>query len=153
MPVKRFKSIEELEYAWEEYKAWCDNQLVLKHDFSSKNSEFVSKELRYSITYTIEGFCVYIGISRASFYTSYATKKRYSDTVTRMKEECEIDARRKFETGMIPTQLAGLWMSNHGYSTKEKTIVASDQASNILDALNGQAQTVFNDPKDDDENE
>ena len=38
--------------------------------------------------------------------------------VTRMKEECEVDARSKFELGIIPTQLAGLWMSHYGYTTK-----------------------------------
>lgn len=140
---QRFTTIKALEEAWEEYKSWCDNQSVLTHDFSAKNSEFVSKELKKSITYTIEGFCAYIKISRSAFYSTYANKKKYSDTVTRMREECEIDARRKFELEMIPTQLAGLWMSNHGYSTKEKTIIASDNASNIIDALKGKAETLF----------
>ena len=35
-----------------------------------------------------------------------------------MREECEVDARTKFEIGAIPSQLAGLWMSNYGYTTK-----------------------------------
>ena len=38
--------------------------------------------------------------------------------VTRMKEECEVDAREKFELQVIPSQLAGLWMSKYGYTTK-----------------------------------
>ena len=42
----RFSSPEELQEKWEMYKEDCDNQMVLTHDFSSKNSEFVSKELR-----------------------------------------------------------------------------------------------------------
>jgi hypothetical protein len=92
--------------------------MVLTHDFSSKNSEFVSKELKRSVTYTIEGFCVFAKISRAQFYETYADKQPYADTVTRMKEECEIDARKKFELQVIPSQLAGLWMSNYGYTTK-----------------------------------
>lgn len=116
--ARKFKSARELETAWEEYKNDCDNQMVLTHDFSSKNSEFVSKELKRSVTYTIEGFCVYVGISRASFYAYYADDERYADTVTRMREECEVDARKKFELQVIPSQLAGLWMSNYGYSTK-----------------------------------
>lgn len=115
---RRFKSVKALEEAWEAYKAYCDNQMVLTHDFSSKNSEFVSKELKRSITYTIEGFCVHAKISRSSFYEIYEEDERFSDTVTRMKEECEVDARSKFELGVIPSQLAGLWMSNYGYSTK-----------------------------------
>lgn len=120
---RKFKSVKQLEETWEAYKNDCDNQMVLTHDFSSKNSEFVSKELKRSITYTIEGFCVFAGISRGQFYETYADKKPYADTVTRMKEECEVDARKKFELQVIPSQLAGLWMSNYGYTTKTDTNV------------------------------
>lgn len=120
---RKFKTVKQLEEAWEAYKAECDNQMVLTHDFSSKNSEFVSKELRRSVTYTIEGFCVFSGISRSTFYEIYAEDKRFSDMVTRMKEECEVDARKKFELQMVPSQLAGLWMSHYGYTTKTDTNV------------------------------
>lgn len=120
----RFKTPEELEETWEMYKDDCDNQMVLTHDFSSKNSEFVSKELKRSVTYTIEGFCVFAGIPRSAFYDTYAERKRYSDIVTRMKEECEVDARKKFELQVIPSQLAGLWMSKYGYTTKQDTNVS-----------------------------
>lgn len=123
---RKFNSVKALEEAWEAYKAECDNQLVLTHDFSSKNSEFVSKELKRSITYTIEGFCVYAGISRAAFYERYADNDKFADIVTRMKEEIEVDARKKFELSMIPTQLAGLWMSKYGYTTKTDTNVSGD---------------------------
>ena len=120
----RFKKPEELLETWEMYKEDCDSQMVLTHDFSSKNSEFVSKELKRSITYTIEGFCVFAGISRSAFYDTYANKKGYSDIVTRMKEECEVDARKKFELQVIPSQLAGLWMSKYGYTTKQDTNIS-----------------------------
>ena len=115
---RKFKTARKLEEAWEAYKEHCNNQMVLTHDFSAKNSEFVSKELRRSITYTIEGFCVHAGISRAAFYERYADDSRFADTVTRMKEECEVDARTKFELGVIDPKLAGLWMSRHGDTTK-----------------------------------
>lgn len=121
---RRFRSVEALEAAWETYKVDCDNKMVLTHDFSSKNSEFVSKELRRSVTYTIEGFCVYAKISRSAFYADYADDPKYQDIVTRMREECEVDAREKFELGVIPSQLAGLWMSRHGYTTKQDTNVS-----------------------------
>lgn len=116
-PLK-IKYPEEMEQMWETYKQECDNQEVLTHDFSSKNSEFVSAKLRRSITYTIEGFCVYLGIARQRFYATYVEKKRYGDIVTRIREECEADARKKFELQVIPSQLAGLWMSKYGYTTK-----------------------------------
>lgn len=116
--ARKFRSVKALEEAWEAFKLDCDNQIVLTHDFSSKNSEFVSKDLKRSVTYTIEGFCVFAGISRTSFYENYANDEHYADTVTRMREECEVDARKKFELQIIPSQLAGLWMSNYGYSMK-----------------------------------
>ena len=115
---KKIETPEIMEEKWEEFKKYCDEQTVLTHDFSAKNSEFVSKELRRSITYTLEGFCVFVKIPRRTFYDTYADNKRFSHIVTRMREECEIDARRKFELGMIEPRLAGLWMSKHGYSTK-----------------------------------
>lgn len=52
---RKFKSPKALEQKWAEYKEQCNNRMVLTHDFSSKNSEFVSAELRRSVTYTIEG--------------------------------------------------------------------------------------------------
>lgn len=119
----RFQTPDQLSEEWEKYKKECDNKMVLTHDFSSKNSEFVSKELKRSVTYTIEGFCVFAGISRQAFYKDYADKKRFIDIVTRMKEECEVDAREKFELQIIPSQLAGLWMSKYGYTTKLDTEV------------------------------
>lgn len=125
------------------YKEDCDSQMVLTHDFSSKNSEFVSKELKRSITYTIEGFCVFAGIPRSAFYDTYANKKGYSDIVTRMKEECEVDARKKFELSMIPSQLAGLWMSKYGYTTKQDTNISGTletektKLDNILNQMRG----------------
>lgn len=118
---RKFRSAKALEEAWEAYKEHCNNRNVLTHDFSAKNSEFVSKELKRSVSYTIEGFCVFVGIPRQSFYATYADNEKYCDIVTRMREECEIDAREKFELGIIPSQLAGLWMSKYGYTTKTDT--------------------------------
>ena len=138
-PLK-IKSPEEMEQLWEEYKQVCDNQSVLTHEFSSKNSEFVSKELKRSVTYTIEGFCVYLGMARQRFYETYTEKKRYSDSVTRIREECEADARRKFELQVIPSQLAGLWMSKYGYTTKVENNLSGglDNEKSKLDDLIGQ---------------
>lgn len=124
---RKFKSAKALANAWEAYKEWCSNQMVLTHDFSAKNSEFVSKELRRSVTCTIEGFCVWAGLARRAFYDTYANDERYSHIVTRMKEECEVDARMKFELGVIDTRLAPLWMSKHGYSVKAEAVPAGAQ--------------------------
>ncbi len=134
---RKFNSVKQLEETWEAYKADCDNRMVLTHDFSSKNSEFVSKELKRSVTYTIEGFCVFAGIARQAFYATYADKPKFCDMVTRMKEECEVDARTKFELGIVPSQLAGLWMSRHGYTTKADAGASDSVPVVIVNDLNG----------------
>lgn len=133
----KIASPEEMSSLWEAYKEDCNNQLVTTHDFSSKNSEFVSAQLKRSITYTIEGFCVYVKISRQQFYEHYAKMKRYADIVTRIREECEVDARTKFELQIIPSQLAGLWMSKYGYTTKTENNISGslDTEKTKLDDL------------------
>lgn len=132
---RKITSVQAMETAWEEYKEFCDNQVVLTHEFSQRSSEFVSANLRKKITYTIEGFCVFIGIARSKFYQTYAEDERYGDLVSRMREECEMDARMKFETGQIPTQLSGLWMSKYGYTTKTDTNLNADLGVTIIDDI------------------
>ena len=132
---RKITSVQAMEAAWEEYKEYCDNQSVLTHEFSQRSCEFVSANLKKKITYTIEGFCVFIGIARSKFYQTYAEDERYGDLVSRMREECEIDARMKFETGQIPTQLSGLWMSKYGYTTKTDTNVNADLGVTIIDDI------------------
>lgn len=127
---RKIKSAAEMEKLWEEYKAYCDNQLVLTHEFSAARAEFVSKELRKKITYTIEGFCVWMKISRTAFYDYYVNDERFADLVSRIKEECELDVRGKFETGQIPTQLSGLWMSRYGYGVNNNVKVGAEELVN-----------------------
>lgn len=132
---RKFKTAKALAEAWEQYKAWCNDQKVLTHDFSAKNSEFVSAELKRSVTCTIEGFCVWAGIARQNFYATYGEDERFRDIVTRMREECEVDARMKFELGVIDTKLAPLWMSRYGYSTKQENTGSADVEVRIIDDL------------------
>ena len=79
-------------------------------------------------------------MARQRFYETYTEKKRYSDIVTRIREECEADARRKFELQVIPSQLAGLWMSKYGYTTKVENNLSGglDNEKSKLDDLIGQ---------------
>lgn len=131
---RKFKSAKALSDAWTEYKAWCDSRPTLTHGFSAKNSEFVSKKLQRSVTYTIEGFCAWVGIARQNLYATYGEDPRFRDTFTCMREECEIDARMKFELGLIDSRLAPLWMSRYGYSTKLEAAHAEEQGDDPLTA-------------------
>ncbi|MCD8207450.1 MAG: DNA-packaging protein [Bacteroidales bacterium] len=133
MSARRFKSKKALSDAWEEYKTYCDTHKAVKTEFSQKLSDFVTREVWSPITYTIEGFCAYVGLSRQAFYADYDKNDTYLDIVTRMHEECETDNREKFESGEIPTQLAGLWMSKYGYTTKTDTNMSGSGTVVIVD--------------------
>nr|DAG28811.1 MAG TPA: DNA packaging protein gp3 [Bacteriophage sp.] len=118
---RKISSPEEMENLWEEYKRYCDNIEVNQTQFSGKESTFVTAKVKKSISYTLEGFCVYIGIARSKFYQTYDNDPDYGDIVTRIREESENDVRKKFETGCIPSQLSGLWMSRYdGYNQKQQ---------------------------------
>lgn len=123
---RKIKTAADLEQLWNAYKKQCDENKAITHEFSQKLGEFVSVYLNKPITYTIEGFCAFVGISRDAFYSNYAAKDPWAGKVTRMRLDCEIDTRRKFETGNIPTQLAGLWMSRYGYGQIEAEAHAAD---------------------------
>ena len=123
MSKRKISSPEQMEQLWEKYKEYCDNYQVTQTEFSGKESRFVEGTVKKPITYTIEGFCVYIGLARSKFYSTYAESEEYRDIVTHMREESEADVRQKFETGTIPTQLSALWMSKFGYATKQQTDV------------------------------
>lgn len=114
--TKLFKNVRQLERAWQKYKLDCDAQANSSDDCDSK-----SKQSKHAITYTIQGFCVFSGISSSTFNNYYANDDRFADMVLRMKEECESDTRKKLELGVIPASLAALWMSRYGYSTKTGT--------------------------------
>jgi len=126
---RKIKTIADLEKQWDDYKFDCDNQVVTVHEFSQRLGDFVSRDLPKRISYTIEGFCVFLGISRVAFYENYSDVEPWASVVARMRAECERDVRKKFETGELPSQLSGLWMSRHGYGT----IKAETDASNLVD--------------------
>ena len=111
-------SVKRMREAWEEYKKICDENTVVKTEFSQRTAQFVTAEIPSPITYTLKGFINYIGLTEAGFYTTYNKDERFKSVIARMKDECETDARKKFETETIPSQLSGLWMSNYGYTTK-----------------------------------
>ena len=118
-------TVEEMEDLWDEYKHRCDNRTVTQTKFQSALGRFVSGEVPASVTYTIKGFALWIGLSESTFYQIYAGEDHpeFSELISRIRDEVEQDAREKFEMGVIPSQLSGLWMSRYGYSTKSETDV------------------------------
>ena len=142
MSKRKISSPEQMEQLWEQYKEYCDNYQVTQTEFSGKESRFVAGTVKRPITYTIEGFCVYIGLARSKFYETYADSEEYRDIVTRMRDESEADVRKKFETGTIPTQLSALWMSKFGYATKQQTDVNASMSQADRDLLDKVAKRL-----------
>lgn len=118
---RKFKSPWDMLEQWEEYKVHCDNREVTKTEFSQRLGKFITDTVPAKVTYTVIGFCAYCGYTLSKFYETYKKDPDYGEIVSKMENDCEIDTREKLELGVIPTQLSGLWMSKHGYSTKQET--------------------------------
>lgn len=132
---KKINSAQAMEDAWEQYKAVCDAKTVTRTEFSQRTSEFVTAVIPSPVTYTIKGFCIYIGMTEQNFFATYTKNKKFELVIARMKEECEADARQKFENGTINSRLAGLWMSHYGYSTKSESKEEIKNSVVIVDDL------------------
>lgn len=128
---KKFNTAKALYNAWEDFKYYCDNKTVTKTEFSQKESRFVTAVIPAPVTYTIKGFCIYVGMTEANFYATYNSKKKFELVIARMKEECEIDAREKFENNTLNSRLAGLWLSRYGYTTNINAEVDADMDLNV----------------------
>lgn len=134
---KRINTEKAMYDAWESFKYYCDHKTVTRTEFSQRSSEFVTAEIPSPVTYTIKGFCNYIGMTETNFYLTYNSNEKFKSVIARMKEECEVDAREKFENGTLNSRLAGLWMSNYGYTTKAESNMELKNKVVIVDDLDG----------------
>ena len=128
---KRFNLGKAMLDKWNEYKSYCDSKTVTRTEFSQRTGEFKTANIPAPVTYTIKGFCTYIGMTEQNFYETYNKNKRFELVISRMKEECEIDAREKFENGTLNSRLAGLWMSRYGYATNINQDIEADMDLNV----------------------
>lgn len=138
---RKIRSAKALADKWEEFKVYCDNYTTTR----GKETTFIDADgekhtesqqtASTPISYTIVGFCVFLGISKSTWYATYENDPRYSDIVARIHAECEADVRTKFETGVINTRLAPLWMSKYGYGAKIEATQEHKADNNLLDAI------------------
>lgn len=137
---RKIKSPEHMAELWEEYKKYCNSQTTVKTEFSAREGRFIEGIVKTPITATIEGFCVYIGINRKNFYETYDNLEEYRYIVSCIRAESEQDVREKFEREVIPSKLAGLWMSRYeNYNNKQDinvngTMSVEDKA--LLEKIN-----------------
>lgn len=136
--TRKLKSVEEIERLWEAYTAYCDNHTVNLSVFWHKQGAFVGAEVIKPIPYTLKGFCLFAKIPRATFYEAYSKNVLYLDTITRAREQCQLDARIKFEMGLIPHRLANLWLGvNYGYLRKSKASSGESLVNEWVSAVIG----------------
>lgn len=128
---KKFKTPKSMQKAWDEFKDKCDNATVLQTTFSQKDGRYITASIPHPITYTFKGFAVFCGMTEQNFYATYRNDEAFELVIARMKEECEMDARQKFENGTIDSRLAGLWMSKHGYTTNVDQKIDADMSLNV----------------------
>lgn len=111
---------EEMAILWGEYKAECDNHTIIKSFV--EHGMLKNIEVRAPRTYTIKGFCLYLGINESTWQRTYKDEQLFSDVVEMIRMDCEVDSRGKFEDGILNPRLAPLWMSSYeGYSAKTQT--------------------------------
>lgn len=117
---RRFESPEDMAEKWEAYTLKCDDHVRWQTVIVNGVAEDVP--IHAPLTYTIEGFCLSVPISRASFESTYKSDPDYAEVIAMMEEMTHIDARSKFEDGTLNPKLAALWMGRHkGYSAKAET--------------------------------
>ncbi|MCF0106933.1 MAG: hypothetical protein HUJ53_09235 [Holdemanella sp.] len=128
---KAFKTPQDMLDAWNRYKEHCNTRTVVQTVFSQKDGKFVSSEVPHPITCTLKGFSSYMGMDESTLFKTYTENKNFKSVIACMKQDCENDAREKFENGTLDSRLAGLWMSNHGYTTNVEQKVEADMSLDI----------------------
>lgn len=133
----KFRSAAQLENAWEDYKNWCDTQTVKKVVSTCVNDGEVTKEVVEELaptTYSVKEFAVFCGMTERNFYATYDKDVKFQLVIDKMKSECELDTKRKFENGTLNPKLAGLWMSRWGYGTNQN-VTADVKNTNPYEGL------------------
>lgn len=157
MPKRKISSPTALARMWEEYKAHCDSytiKQVVNSTYTNPDGTTTGKsvkEILSPISYTKVGFLAYIGLTRQSFHATYEQDPAYTDIVARIRLECEVDVRAKFETGQINSRLAPLWMSKYGYGTKADASVEHKADNNLLEMIQKSQADLGDVPEDDDD--
>lgn len=152
---RKIRSAKALAEKWEEFKVYCDTYTTTRKkettfvDAESENHSESEQTVSTPITYTIVGFCVFLGIAKSNWYETYEPDPKYRDIVARIHAECEADVRTKFETGVINTRLAPLWMSKYGYGSKIETSQEHKADNNLLDAIRDSLDALTDDGGDD----
>lgn len=119
---RKIQSPEHMLELWEAYTEKCDTHTRVQTIVVEGKPHDV--EIRAPLTYTLEGFCLSIPITRKAFDETYRCDPDYEEVVGLIEELTHVDARSKFEDGTLNPKLAALWMGRHkGYVARQETEV------------------------------
>lgn len=122
---------DEIEKRWEKYKAKCDNN-VKKRQVTTTTTDADGKKVKETtvsdvlapLTYTIDGFCLFLPLSRR-LWADYREDEDYADICERIEDECKDNVRGRFEDGTLNTRLAGIWLGRYPeYRTQQETKIS-----------------------------
>lgn len=128
----RIKGPKQFLALWEEYKADCDSKTRVVYELNKKTGRYNKSTIVSPVTYTMAGFAVFLGMTKQNLTSTYSKNPKFEHVYARAKEECELDARTKFEQGYINPKLAGLWMAKYGYSTKQEEAVTGADGGPVV---------------------
>ncbi len=119
---------DEIAEKWEKYKAKCDGN-VKKRQVTTTTTDADGKKVKETtvsdvlspLTYTIDGFCLFLPLSRR-LWADYREDEDYAEICERIEDECKDNARARFEDGTLNTRLAGIWLGRYPeYRTQQET--------------------------------
>lgn len=133
---------DEIEKRWEKYKAKCDGN-IKKRQVTTTTTDADGKKVKETtvsnvlapLTYTIDGFCLFLPLSRR-LWADYREDEDYRDICERIEDECKDNARARFEDGTLNTKLAGIWLGRYPeYRTQQETKITGGVPVVIQDDL------------------
>lgn len=129
---------DELKTKWEDYKKSRQDNMRTETYWSDGKKHAI--EVPRPLPYFIKGFCIFIGQTEQNFYKTHDKNPKLVELVTRMRMECEMSKVDAFIKEDAPSQIAGLILSKHGYTTKveqksEVTNTNEIKLDNILKKL------------------
>lgn len=122
---------DEIAKKWEKYKLKCDNNVKRRQktvktvgDDGVEHKEIVKWDELAPLTYTVDGFCVFLPLSRR-LWGQYREHEDYQEICEMIDDECKTNARARFEDGTLNTRLAGIWLGRYPeYRTQQETKIS-----------------------------
>ena len=119
---------DEIAEKWEKYKSKFDNSVKRRMVTTTtidadgnKVKETTVSDVLAPLTYTQEGFCLYLPLTYSS-WVQYKDDEDYEDVIAQIEMDCKNNARGRFEDGTLNTRLAGIWLGRYPeYRTQQET--------------------------------